>query len=314
MSIDSNITRLFNTAQGASSSALEALGRIGGEKMPTIRINSPGYSPTGSSRPMPQGLGDMIEDEAHPATVDFLNSQAEQWLNRYFPELQNCMRSQPEQWLCDIITGKAPLGMSQDVFDAVWQQARDREYRARNSATEQLRAEYSSRGFRLPPGAMIASINQAEEAASDAIANVNVMEAIKDAEIKLDLLKFAVEQAAQLKLGIFRALADFYRQWSSTLDKNYEASRIKVQAYQSLNSALASYYQTELGFEKLRLDAAELRMRGEISEKDLQARLYTSDNKNQAFGQAVRGFADIAASAASAAGTLQANIFTADQQ
>lgn len=311
MSIDSNISRLFSQAQSASSDAKMAMNRIARVSPAAVSVPGFSYTPRDISASKPKAFGDMLGNDTHPATIEYLNSEVENWLNKYFPELQACLKTAPEQWLCGIITGQKPFGMSKEVFEAVWHQSRDREYKARNSAVEQLRADYSLRGFKLPPGSMIASINQAEETASDAIGGVNVVQAIKDSEIKLDLLKFAEEQAIQLKTGVMSALAAFYNSWVSVMDEDHEADKIRVQAYSSLNNALADFYRTEVSFEQLRLRAAELRMNGQIAEADLKTKLsMTNDGANQAYAQAVRAFGDVSASAVSAAGTLQAEITT----
>lgn len=307
--IDSTTEALFALANDALSRAQSATGRMA-EFIPSINKPYLNYSATKPTIAKPTALSDMLTNDDSSATLAWLDGEAEKWLDQFFPELQATLKSEPEKWLVEIITGAKPFGLSEDVFRAIWHQARDREYRARNSATAQIRAEFSMRGFSLPPGAMVAAITQAEQASSDAIAGVNIAQAIRDSEIKLDLLKFAEEQAIRLKFGIFQALADFYRMWVNLPDKSVEQSRLKVAAYQSLNAALSDYYRVDLGWEELRLRAAEAKMGGTVEHN--RAKVATLDgSRNQGLGQAVRAFGDIASSAASAASTLVAEIETA---
>lgn len=307
-SIDSTTEALFDLASDALSRAGDAANRMS-LFHPSITKPSLGYSVNKPGMTKPTALSDMLSTDDSPATLAWLDGETEKWLDQFFPELQATLKSEPEKWLVEIITGTKPFGMSEDVFRAVWHQARDREYRARNSAVAQIRAEFSMRGFSLPPGAMIGAIAEAERASADAIAGVNIAQAIKDSEIKLDLLKFAEEQAIRLKFGIFQALADFYRTWVNLPDKSVEQSRLKVAAYQSLNSALSDYYRVELGFEELRLKAAEAKMGGSI-EHDKIKTAAIDGSRNQGLGQAARAFGDVAASASSAASTLIAEIET----
>lgn len=309
-SIDSNIGQLFSIAESALSTAREQSSRIG-YSTPSIGGASLGYtakSSSGATKPL--ALSDMLTTDDSSVRLQFLDQESEKWLDTYFPELQACLKSEPERWLCGIITGQKPFGLSEDVFRAVWLQARDREYRTRNSAASQLRGDFSRRGFSLPPGAMIAAMSRVEREASDAIGAVNIAQAIRDSEIKLDLLKFAEEQALTLKRGILSALADFYRTWVELPNKALEASRLKVAAYQSLNSALSDFYRVELGWEELRLQAANLRMNGKLDTDRIRVSAAAGDNRNAAVANAVRAFGDVAASAANAAGTLQANIIS----
>lgn len=307
--IDSNIAELFEIARSALRTAEEQASRIH-YLLPGINSGNLNYKAPEFDGTKPTALSDMLIEDDSAARLKYLDNESDKWLDKYFPELQACLKSEPEKWLCGVITGQEPFGMSEDVFRAIWHQARDREYRARNSATAQIRREFSARGFSLPPGAMIGAITQAERQAADAIAAVNIAQAVRDSEIKLDLLKFAMEQAMTLKRGILASLADFYRTWVELPNKSLEASKMRVAAYASLNNALSDYYRVELGWEELRLKAANLTMGGKLDESRIRVSAGTGDSRNAAVGQAVNAFADIAAGAANAAGTLQANIIS----
>lgn len=307
--IDDNINQLFEFAESALTIANNRANSIG-----LTSYNAPSASLDFTlEKPRldkPAALSDMLPADTSQATVAYLNGEAEKWLDKFFPEIQACLRTAPEEWLCGIITGQKPFGLSKEVFEAVWHESRDREYRARNSAVRQLHAEFSARGFTLPIGAHVAALGEAEEQASDAVAQVNRTQSVKDAEIKLDLLKFAEEQAIKLKLGVMQAMADFYRMWIDLPNKNIELIRARSQAYASFQSALASYYNVQLGFEELRMRAAEVRMNGKLDVTKINASMVGADGRNAALGTATRAFGDVAAAAASAASTLVAEIET----
>ncbi|MOA10207.1 hypothetical protein D3C78_1300870 [compost metagenome] len=197
------------------------------------------------------------------------------------------------------------------MFELVWQRARDKAYRALATETAELTAGFAARGFTLPPGAMAGRIAAAGERASDAIAEVNVAQAIKDAEIRLELLKFAEEQALNYKRGILQALADFVRQWISLPDKDIERSRVKAQAMGQFYSALSTYYNVQVAFEELELKAKQATANVDISvdrNRIANAGVDDTTGKAQALGQATRAFSEISSQAANAAGTLVAQI------
>lgn len=228
----------------------------------------------------PTALTGIADGEAANSIIGWLDGEAEKWFATFFPELAaaSTNKDKPEQWLWGVISGTDPFGMAPAAFTAVWNQARDREYRARNSAVDQIRQEFSARGFTLPPGAMTGAIARAEEAAADAIAGVNLAQMIRESEIKVDLLKFAEEQALRLKAGVMQSLADFYRNWIGVQDKDHEKGRLQVAAYDSLQRALGDYYQVELRLEELRMKAAELRATGGIEESKLRVSAYAAMN------------------------------------
>lgn len=234
------------------------------------------YEPSIAALSRPDSL--LLDQVSNDVLIDWIDVQAERWFSQYFPEINGCLKGKPEEWLCGVISGSATYGGDPAMFEAVWHQARDREYRARNSATAQLRRDFSARGFKMPPGAMLGLMAKQEEQTADAIAGVNLAQAIRDSEIKVDLLKFAQQQAIQLKMGVMSELVQFYNLLLQIPKQGIEESALKVNAYSSLNAALDSYHRVELGFEELRMKAAELRSTGSLEESRLKVSAYTALN------------------------------------
>lgn len=309
-SIDGNIAQLFSFARDALGRANNVSGRIS-TFIPNITSANLSYTPNVPQMPKPAALTDFLQLDSSSSTLQFINAETEGLIDKYFPEISGALRYAPEEWLVGIITGQQPFGLSKDVFEAVWHESRDREYRSRNTAVEQIRSEFSARGFAAPPGAMLKAITRAEERAADAIGEVNRAQTVRDAEIKLDLLKFAEQQAIALKMGIFQAIANYYNVLMDLPNKDIEATRAKVSAYASFNDAMSQFYRVQLGFEELRLQAANLRMNGKLDENRI--RVAASDgSRNAALGQVTSAFASAAEGAVNAAGTLNANIETVE--
>ncbi|MGC8116061.1 hypothetical protein ACP3VQ_13655 [Metapseudomonas otitidis] len=269
------------------------------------------YSPNKPNLQPPPSFGDLLPGDTSPATIRFLDAEVDKWLEKFFPELSGALKYAPEEWLVGIITGQSPLGLSKEHFDTVWHEGRDRAYRAAASEQAALRANFSERGFSIPPGALIGAINSSEIRAGEAIADVNRQQNIRNAEIKLDLLKFAEEQAIRLKLGIMGEVATFYGRWIELMNKDVDVARSKAQAYAALSSALSSFYNVELGFEELRLRAAQGRFEADVQRN--RAGMVEGEVRaaqNSALAQAARAIGDISGAAASAQSSLQADIFS----
>lgn len=257
-------------------------------------------------------LSDFLNvGDSTDSTLQKLDADAAAWMDRYFPAMDASLRTLPEDFLCGVISGIKPFGLDATVFELVWHRARDRAYRTLASDQRTLESAFTSRGFTLPPGAMAAQMADAATKAAEAISEVNREQAIKDAEIKLELLKFAEEQALNYKRGILSSLADFYRAWISLPDKDTERARLQAQASASLYSALSSYYNVEVAFEELRLKAAQTGVNTDIAvDRNRIANREANDpsGKANALAQAARAFGEVAAQAASSAGTLVAEI------
>jgi hypothetical protein len=310
MSIESSQNFLQSYAEDAIGRAQALANRIGSfvPGSTTVDFN---FTPVRPNIQAPPAIGDLLGSDTSGASIAFLNGETEKWIQTYFPNLASAAAGQPEAWAEGILSGAEPFGLSRDVLEAAVHDGRDRAYRVADSEKEQIRAGYSLRGFATPPGAAVAAMNNAEIRASDAIAELNRAQMIRDGDIKVDLAKFAAGLSQQLKTGMLQVLANFYNQWVGVLNRDTDLARSKAQAYSALTSALSNYYGVELGFEELRLkaaagkaDAQEATNKTKLQEGDVRA------NQNRALAQAADAFAKAASAAANAQSSLQAELYS----
>lgn len=237
-----------------------------------------------------------------------LNNEADEWLQKFFPAIHSGLKTLPEDLLIGIIGGTKPYGLDRTVLEIVWHQARDRAYRAVESEARSIADRFSASGFALPPGPMAAMLLAVEQRAGEAIAEVNAQQAIKDADIKVDLLKFAEEQAIRLKLGVMSQMGEFYRVWHTLPDRDIERARVKAQMMSTFYSALGSYYNVELAFEKMRLDVETSKIEVGLTYDRNKVALDNGNNTSGALGQAANALAQVAASNGAAASSLVAKV------
>lgn len=309
-SIEASQSYLQEYANDAIGRAQSLANRIGSfvPGSTTVDFN---YDPIKPNIQPPPAIGDLLSEDTSGASREFLNGEAEKWMAEYFPNLTSATLSQPMDWAMGILTGSSPFGIPAEVHEAVVHAGRDRAYRVADSEKAQIRAGYSQRGFAMPPGAAIAAMTNADIRASDAIAEVNRTQMIRDGDIKVELAKFAAELAGQLKNSMLQTLANFYNQWADILKLNTDIARAKAQAYSALTSALSSYYNVEIGFEELRLKAAagksgaqEATNKTKLQEGDVRAA------QNRSLAAAASAFADASGKAANAQASFQAELYT----
>lgn len=257
----------------------------------------------------PPKFSDVFEygDRTNPEILR-LNDEADAFLAKYFPAINACLRTLPEEWLCNVIGGVKPFGIDSTIFDLVWQKARDRAARARLSEQRTIEANFSARGFTLPPGALVDVSMKMQQRYSDDLSEVNREQAIKDAEIKHELLKFAEEQALRYKLGLMQAMADLYKVWAVIPNNDIERARVRAQAWSSFYDALGRYYNVEIAFEELRLKAEQARTSVELANTENDIRAFAAAQQDRGLGQVASAWGDIAQGSAGAASTLVAQI------
>lgn len=249
------------------------------------------------------------EGDSTDPTIRYLNEQADALIAKHFPAMNGGFRTVPEENLLAILSGVKPFGIDTTIFDLVWHQARDRAQRTVNSQSRSVEASFSSRGFTLPPGPMVDALAQIRQSGVDAVLDVSREQAIKDADIKQRMLEIALQMATQMKVALLSSMADYYRMWITLPDKDIERARIKAQGMQSLYGALSSYYNVEISFEELRLRAEQIKAGIAVDvDRNRVAKQNNSVAIASGLGAVAGAFADIAASASQAGGSLTAQV------
>lgn len=301
---------LQDLARDALQQAENVEDRIRNLNMPTIE--DPQFDPDLVKPTMepPARFSDLFEDaDDKDALVTWVNGQIDDWIADYFPAISSCFRTVPEDFLCGVLQGNSNgYSFAEQQFKGLWTRTRDRAFETRLATERNLRAELTQRGFDLPPGVLAHALIQADAQLADTVAQVNADIAAKEAAIKLDLLKLAADLSIRYKTSIMSMLADFYRTWVTLPDRALERAKVKAAAYNSLYQALSTYYNVEMRFEELKLSAEKTDSELDLEAERLRILTATGGDRNASLAQAVRAFGDVASGAATAAGSLIAQI------
>lgn len=246
-----------------------------------------------------------------PPNAEWLDEQAAQWMSTYFPNVTSEFKNIPEEWLTSVLTGSAEFGVPTSVFDSIWRRARDRAEIVRQSEFRNIEAGFAARGFTMPTGAMITALDEANQRASQTPLEINVEQALKDAEIKADFVRLAAQLATSFRVNILQAMATFHGDWTRLLDRDRDLDRLQARAsvISTFYQAIGRYYDVDVAFEQIKLNAEQARVQAKTVDDRSKIDLYgLRERSADALGQAVRGFADISAAAANAASSLTAEI------
>ncbi len=252
------------------------------------------------------GITDSTSQQAN-----YLNQQLDGYLRKYFPHINACLKTVPEDWLCQVISGVRPYGGHDTAFELVWQRHRDRINRASSGKQEELLSLFSGRGFSLPPGAMVAATLELNRTTLDELNDANREILLKDADLKKEVLLFAEEKAIQYKLGLMQTMVGFCQVWMRFPDADLERAKAKSAAMAAYYDAVSSYYNVDVAFEELKLKADQLRVNTDLeSDRNRVAAGSQNDGRAGGLGAVASAFGTTAANAAAAAGTLVAQIET----
>ena len=267
------------------------------------------FTPKKPDLDKPPKFSDVLGfDDTTDGRMVKLDNEVDDFMNKFFPHLNQCLKTVPEEWLCGVITGNKPFGLADNIFETIWQRARDRESQETISQTRTLAAQQSARGFSMPQGSFIAAKLRLAKQQADRVGEATREAMIKEADIKKEILLFAEEQALRYKLGLMQVLGDFYKVWVTLPDLDTQRSVAKAQAWAAFYGALGDYYNVELAFEQLRLRSVEAAADVDIRNSANKINAASAASRDQGLGQAAQAFGQVAAGAASAASTLTAQV------
>lgn len=256
--------------------------------------------------------GDHIEvylpSKADPASIynqfgaryqqiyDDAKNELARYFATYFPN-QAAIAAAVEDWLQDTIAANGTN--FQSVENAMWANSRNRIMAEQLSEENAMYAQFASRGFPLPTGALAAQLQELRIQQSNKLAEVSNTAAIKHLDISVDLIKFAISEANKLRLAAISMAADWIK--ALVLEPADIASRFVLQSgglQADLIRAVGSYYGALLERDRilaqLRLGEKEIDVKwGGIlasqTVRDVESRTHAAAAAASAAAEAAKG-------------------------
>ncbi len=168
-------------------------------------------------------------------------------------------------------------GIDTDDEQRLWERARDREMMANNALIEDTIRKTAARGFVIPPGAMNALIQQAQQTSLEKMSSLSREIMIKKTDMYVDNRKFTIQQIKEVEdmlykywsfaqervLNAAKYVAEFGIQLSTLAMSKYNA---RVAAYQ----VKAQVFDTVIKAALANLESYKIKMDGVRIEAELQ--------------------------------------------
>lgn len=191
--------------------------------------------------------------------VALLSGQLASFFTQYYP-LASDAYDAGTNWVLNEIT-QGGTGLSPYIEDQIWQRGRDRILSDGKRAENQIFTEFASRGFLLPAGPMAARISEVRFEGLLKISGLSSDVAIKEAELTLTNLKFAVELAIKTRIQALDAAVNYIRALMTAPDAAARVALLNSEARARLVSATSELYRA-------RLTRDEIAMRVPFKNKD----------------------------------------------
>lgn len=193
--------------------------------------------------------------------MDNLRDEFTRFFAAYFPDECDYM-AKVQTWLCDVIDGGYD-GIPINVETQIYQRDRDRIEAEYAKGVDEANNMWASRGFPLPPGMLMGQTTALRQAADKQLAESSRNVAIKQIDLQIDMIKFAVGTAADLRTKAIDAAARYIGALTTGLDVYSKAVVVQQDAQAKLISAASDFFRARIALE-------ELKYKAEATEAELQ--------------------------------------------
>lgn len=153
-------------------------------------------------------------------------------------------------------------GLPPAVEQAMWERAASREDMALARAISEATIEFSSRGFTMPQGMLVARLDALRDESAIKKLGLNREITIKVAEWQVENLRFAVTQA-------LAAETTYFNIWNNIAQREFEAAKIQLDSQMALYNAQVALFNARMSAYGVEAQVFEARLKAELSRIEL---------------------------------------------
>ena len=210
------------------------------------------------------------------------------YMDRYFPNDCEYLKH-AQQWICNAIT-QGGTGLNPVVEGQIWERDRGRILREAGRAEQEAVSMFAARGFPLPPGALNGALTRIQADTRDKLAQASRDVAIKQAELEVENVRFAVQQAIGLYGTAIGAAKDYMMAMAGSASSPVQLLPSVTDSQSRLIAAASDYYRSRIAAKELQLKAAmpNAEYQQQANSKNLDARVQSIKNSVDAAVEAAK--------------------------
>lgn len=252
--------------------ATQAVNAVG--SAPTLTpIVPPSISTTGVSRDGVDALRETMLDEMDDDQVAVATDLANKFsgfLTSHFPWSAELTAAQA--WANRALTSGG-TGLAPAIEAQIWERDRARLEAEAVRAEEEATALWAARRYPLPPGAAAAQVMQIRQDLRNGLAQSSRELAIKQAELELENIKFAVSAVMDFRKAAIQAALEYLARM--TFSYTFPAEKVvqSAQGAAAMEQAVAAYFGAEVSLKELAIKGTQMIYQTKVQVEKDQAEL-----------------------------------------
>lgn len=174
----------------------------------------------------------------------------------YVSQLQQPLIDKILEWLL------GGTGLPEHIWEQIWEKNRQNEEETANQLIEQAMEDFAARGFELPPGALVARVQQAEEQVNKEVNARSREKAIAYAQMEVDNLRFTIERGITYE-------GQLKDHWHRIQDRALEAAKAVWEGAIAVYNAYAATYNMQVQGYIAKIQANQLLIEQELAKLEV---------------------------------------------
>ncbi len=217
------------------------------------------------------GIDFALFDSTYKKIIDDLSDKYAFFLSEYFP-IDGDLMNATVAWLTNAIQNGGS-GVNATVEGQLWQRDRDRITIESLAATDEVIGIWAGRGYPLPPGAAVASVQAIARKRTTDLNDQSRDVMVKAWDKEIENVRFAITTAINYRAQAIQAAGDYIRAMALGPQLAAQLATSASDAQARLITAASSYYNARIG-------VAELAQRRSLAISDLNLSAATTTTQN----------------------------------
>lgn len=292
-SIISNAIAIANSQTSAADDAANAA-ILASQGLASLSPSDISFNVTAIEPAVPSVVNGTQTYEAQlEKLISLLSQQFASFFVQYYPLASDAF-DEATNWILNSITNGG-TGINPAIEAQVYARGRERIITEGERVENQVRNDFASRGFQLPPGAMAGQLAELRKAQLGQTGDYARDVAIRQFEEELRNVRFAIEAAINSRQMAMQSAADYIRALMSAPDAAARVALVNSDVQAKMISATSDLYRARLSRDELILKSKEITVDSKLKAgtvnvdgfyKGLDARVRAAVAAADVYGQA----------------------------
>jgi hypothetical protein len=262
-------------ADSYAATAIQAASGVGLSNPPVLGFTSSIVEPSVYIPQNAVGVDTGLYNTTYNQIYTLLTGEFNSFFGKYFPLTDNSDLTAAEAWMTKALT-VGGTGLPAYVEAQIYDRERTTLVREGNRRADEALTMWAGRRYPVPPGALTYQINQINRETNERLAEQSRGIAIKQAELEIENIRFAIEHVLQFRVNAMAAAGEYLKTISVIPQISSQLAIAAIDAQAKMISAASQYYNARIAVDTLKFQIAKTSTDYKMAGQQLDVPSYTT--------------------------------------